>query len=119
VTFIPGAREIPDPEAEIDRLDALRSGVPTAEALAEVTEFTCEPVAVAKLAADAVKFSTAGYVLLRMGGSAAPLLTFEVHDSGMVIAPDDWVATFDGGMITGARYTGRPAPDGHLRRYRR
>jgi hypothetical protein len=123
--FIPGAREIPDPEAEMERLSALRDGVPVTEVPGQATEVTCERIAVSKLAADAVKFSTAGYVLLKMGSvqqmgrSPGPVLTFEVHDNGMVIAPDGWVATFDGDMITGARHTGRPAPDAHLRRWKR
>jgi hypothetical protein len=125
VTMTPGFREIPDPEAEMERLAALRDGVPVTETAGEPDGITCEPVAVAKLAADAVKFSTAGYVLLKMGSvqqmSRSPgiVLTFEVHDSGIVIAPDGWAATFDGGMITGARRTGRPSPDAHLRRWRR
>ena len=125
MTTPPGFREIPDPEAEMERLAALREGVPVTETAGEPTEITCEPVAVSKLAADAVKFSTAGYVLLKMGSvqqmgrSPGPVLTFEVHDSGIVIAPDGWVATFKGDMITGARHTGRPSPDAHLRRWRR
>lgn len=122
---IPGARQIPDPEAEAERLAALRDGVPVTETPGEPDSITCQPVAVSKLAADAVKFSTAGYVLLRMGPvqhmsrSPGVVLTFEIHDNGIVIAPDGWVATFDGDMITGARRTGLPSPDAHLRRWQR
>lgn len=124
VTFIPGAREIRDPQAETDRLAALRSGVPTSEVAAELTQITCEPVAIAKLAADAVKFSTAGYVLLKMGSvlhmsrSPGPVLTLEVHDDGTVIPPDGWEVISEEGMITGARHTGQPAPNAHLRRWK-
>ena len=125
MTFMPGAREIRDPQAETERLAALRDGVPTTETAGETAGITCDPVAVAKLADDAVKFSTAGYVLLRMGSvlqmarSPGIVLTFEVHDDGRVIAPDGWAATFDGDMITGARHTGLPSPDAHLRRWKR
>ena len=107
-----------DPDAEAERLAAMRSGVPTAETPAKLTGLTCEPIAVSKLVSDAATFSTAGYVLLKMGSEASAVLTFEIHDDGIVIAPDGWVATFDGDMITGARHTGRPSPDAHLRRWR-
>lgn len=123
VTFMPGAREIPDPQAEIERLAAMRSGVPVTETPGEAAEITVEPVAVAKLAADAAHYSTAGYVLLKMDtgnrNRAEAALTFEVHDDGTVIPPDDWEAVIEDGMITGARRTGQPAPNAHLRRWRR
>ena len=125
MTFIPGAREIPDPQAEMERLAALRDGVPVTETPGEPDSITCQPVAVSKLAADAVKFSTAGYVLLRMGSvqqmgrSPGPVLTFEVHDNGTVIAPDGWAAVIEDGTVTGARRTGLPSPDAHLRRWKR
>jgi hypothetical protein len=124
VDHIPGAREIRDPQAEMERLAALRDGVPTTETAGETAEITCDPVAVAKLADDAVRFSTAGYVLLRMGSvlqmgrSPGIVLTFEVHDDGIVIPPDGWEVISDEGTITGARHTGQPAPNGHLRRWK-
>jgi hypothetical protein len=112
-----------DPDEEADRLAALRSGVPVTETAGEPAEITCAPVAVSKLAADAAKFSTAGYVLLKMGSvlhmgnSPGVVLTFEVHDSGRVLAPDGWEAVIKDGLITGAKRTGTPSPDAHLRRW--
>jgi hypothetical protein len=89
-----------------------------ADAVAEAGSMEIEPVAVAKLAADAADYSTAGYVLLKMGGAKAPVITLEVHDDGTVIPPDDWEVTVRDGMITGARHTGQPAENCGLRRWR-
>ena len=128
VTFMPGARQIPDPDAELRRLAGLRTGAQPAEVAAEVREVTCEPVSIEKLTSDAVHISTAGYVLLKMDtGSpdrADAALTFEIHADGCVIPPDGWEAIIvgggpPGGLIVGARHTGQVAANAHLRRRRR
>ncbi len=80
-----------------------------------------DPVSIAKLAADASRVSTAGYVLLKvavdLGDGRDFAVILEIHDDGSVIPPDGWEVAIADGMMTGVRHTGQPAENGHLRRW--